>query len=237
MVDCVILQPVLSLSLFEKYLLRTGWTISDHTDASTGKVMSLAEHDIFFETLKYCKPTFYYPGYNRDGDLRHGIAVLARLEGRSDEEMESVVRKTFAASLPGFACNRCGLCCREAPDAFRGLLSVEEVVAWERGGYDRILKLVHREERKGLVRYWGWWHPKKGEFFKRCPWLEKSNGQYACRIHSVRPLKCIGFPLSEEHAQKIGCHGLDEPNQVGNRLYMPSDLHSVGGKRRNSNSP
>ena len=237
MVNLVVLQPVLSLSLLEKYLLRTGWTVTDHTDASTGIVMSWAERDIFFETLKYCKPTFYYPGYNRDGDLRHNLSVLARLEGRSDEEMESVVRKILEEPLPGFTCRRCGRCCREAPDAFRGLLSVEEVIAWERAGLDRILKLVHREERKGLVRYWGWWHPKKGEFFKRCPWLEKSNGQHSCRIHSVRPLKCIGFPLFEDHAHRIGCRGMDEPLQAGDQVQIPPDSYFVGGKRKNSNNP
>jgi Fe-S-cluster containining protein len=222
MVNTVVLLSALSLSLLEKYLLRNGWTVRDRTAPNTGMVMSVAEHDFFSETIHYCKPTFYYLEYDRCADVRQGISILARLEGRTVQEMESVICSAFDRPVQGFTCRRCGRCCGDTPDAFRGLVSVEEVMAWERNGHEHILRFIHQEERKGLVRYWAWWHPKKNMFFKRCPWLEKSNGMFSCRIHPIRPLKCLGFPLFEEHALRIGCPGMDESVMEFNH----SNLHA-----------
>lgn len=106
-------------------------------------------------------------------------------------------------------CNGCGKCCFKY-----GATQIPEA-------YDTDLE-NWRAFRPDLLNYIGselapdlWFHPVTGREFDerdRCPWLRKRPGrdQYRCRIYSVRPEPCAGYPVDVDQMIRDGCEMLEE---------------------------
>lgn len=200
-----------SLSLFEKHLLKLGFTVSDRYEPLLGRVFTLAEHDQTGERLTYPHPKYVYPDADRAAELAEALTAFASGRGESVETVREAMRHSLGAFPAGYACQACGACC-SLRDAFQSTLAPEEVEAWRRAGREDILRFVAPREKDGCLTWRAWVNPKTGEYFRRCPWFgrlpELGEGRYGCRIHEMKPLKCRAFPLNRRQAERIPCPGL-----------------------------
>lgn len=213
MTDLIGLE-VPSLSLFEKHLLKLGFTVTDRYEPLLGRVFTLAEHDRTGERLTYPHPKYVYADADRAAELAETLAAFAGARGQNAEELVAAMRQSLHAVPDGYACRACGACC-SLRDAFQSTLAPEEVEAWRRAGRADILRFVAPHEKDGCLSWRAWVNPKTGAYFRRCPWFarlpELGEGRYGCRIHDVKPLKCRAFPLNRRQAERIPCPGLGEP--------------------------
>ena len=202
----------LSLSLVEKHLLLNGWTLKDAYCPETRRVMTRAFRGDRPEILEYPKPTHLYDDLDPARETGRLLTALAVLEGRSPRELTADMLAAFGRPPDGFRCRVCGDCCRRFRDAYQGLVSAEEVAAWEAAGLHRILRLVSRERRDGYAIHRAWVNPKTGVYFKKCPWLRRdaAAGGLVCGIHEYKPLKCRAFPLTRPIGEYSGCRGFEE---------------------------
>lgn len=56
-----------------------------------------------------------------------------------------------------------------------------------------------------------WVNPGTGKELKRCPWLDKQQGQekYGCQIHHVRPEVCRDYPIDIDQMIDLDCEMLE----------------------------
>lgn len=212
---------MLSLSLVEKYLLKSGYLVRDYHDQASGRIMTRAWRPFTAEFV-YPKPVYDYDDGGRGWVLKRLLEEMAEVFGRDLPSMAREVARGALAPPPDFSCQACGQCCERLGDAFRGRLSREEVDAWRRRGLDELLRHVRVEERSGYRLYKAWVDPATGRYLDSCPWLRKDeeSGRSLCGIHAVKPLKCRAFPLSRVQAEHAGCPGFE---RIGERRPEDDD--------------
>ena len=109
-----------------------------------------------------------------------------------------------------FECRRCGQCCRNLVDAYRGCVSDADLARWRRGGHSELLARVESLELgPGNTLHLAWLDPETGEEVDACPWLDQdpASGLSGCRIEAVKPDHCRRFPQNRRHAIGTGCPG------------------------------
>ena len=98
-------------------------------------------------------------------------------------------------------CNSCGKCCETAGNG--GLsASAEEIDWWE----------THRPDISRYVQGQKIWvNPASGEYFSRCPWLQKSpdGKKFTCDIYDDRPEDCRHYPVDIEQMVRDDCEMLE----------------------------
>ncbi|MDH5453173.1 MAG: YkgJ family cysteine cluster protein [Paracoccaceae bacterium] len=112
-------------------------------------------------------------------------------------------------------CNSCGKCCETAGNG--GLsATAEEIDWWE----------THRPD---IARYVAdgkiWVDPATGEYFPRCPFLQKSpdgKGTF-CDIYDDRPEDCRHYPVDIAQMIEDECEML-EPRDLNNLRKAQRDL-------------
>jgi Fe-S-cluster containining protein len=196
-------------SAVEKVLLKRGLLVEDWCDGPDQAQMSRAADPGSGFVLEYVKPAYCYPGRDRAADLAGMLARVGDWLGMEAAGAEALVRRELAAPPEGFSCLRCGRCCSNFGDSFRGRVAVEEVDWWRGLGLDWLLRFVREERRPGYSFFRAWVNPRNGEYLPRCPWLKPARGPEPalCRIHAARPLKCRAFPLTLDHAERAACPG------------------------------
>ena len=98
-------------------------------------------------------------------------------------------------------CNSCGKCCETAGNG--GLsASAEEIDWWETHRPD-IFRYVQDEKI--------WVDPATGEYFARCPWLQKSpdGKKFTCDIYADRPEDCRHYPVDIAQMVRDDCEMLE----------------------------
>ena len=110
-----------------------------------------------------------------------------------------------------FKCRQCGNCCLNLTGVFQACASEADIRRWEVEGRDDILAWVDRIALGDQTVYDIWINPRTGDDVSRCPWLRKVRGTdtYMCRIHAVKPDHCRRYPVSREHAERMGCQGFE----------------------------
>lgn len=114
--------------------------------------------------------------------------------------------------VKNFKCKQCGNCCRNLSDAYETYATEKDFRLWKEKGRKDILEWVEPVPMGGgYFVYKIWIRPNAGCGVLKCPWLkELPDNKYACLIYDVRPEHCKSYPLSEEHAEKTGCKGLND---------------------------
>ena len=109
--------------------------------------------------------------------------------------------------MEGFACRRCGHCCRTLRFADAG--TAADYRRLERLGRDDILAWMAPVLREGrLVACRLWIDPATGRYAEVCPWLVQTDpDRWSCRIREVRPDICRQYPGTRKHAEMTGCVG------------------------------
>lgn len=110
----------------------------------------------------------------------------------------------------GFSCRRCGHCCLNLVDAYRGCVSDADLALWQRAGRGDILAWVDSVELgHGNVLHSAWVDPETRDDVERCPWLVEvpDGGGYACAINEVKPEHCRNYPEHRRHGETTGCRG------------------------------
>lgn len=203
----------LSLSVLEKFLLKSGFEVANHCDAASGLILCTAERAQDGASLTYPHPLYEFHGLDRDRCTLRLAEDMAALWGLSPEALSLQALAGFDLPPEGFACRLCGHCCSCLGDASHGRVSPEEVREWTEAGLTRILRLIRRVDRPAYSFYEAWVNPKTGRYLKRCPWLVRlSQGGRGCAIHENKPLKCRAYPYNAESAQRQGCIGFDQPD-------------------------
>jgi len=99
-------------------------------------------------------------------------------------------------------CNSCGKCCGTAGNG--GLsASAEEIDWWE----------THRPDISRYVQGSKIWvNPASGEYFSRCPWLQKSpdGKKFTCDIYDDRPEDCRHYPIDIAQMVRDDCEMLEQ---------------------------
>ncbi len=200
----------LSLSVLEKYLLKLGFQVQDHVDPQSGKIRTRASGPNGWE-VEYPAPLYVYTDVDRQSEVQRVLNQIALWLGISDTQaLAKSVFATCIASIDGFICKNCGRCCTKVLDAYQGRVSPEELEEWMEQGNRRIFRLVERVERSGYSIYRAFINPKTHRYFSRCPFYGKTkSGQFGCRIHETKPLKCRAYPYSRLSAEYSGCRGFD----------------------------
>ena len=109
-----------------------------------------------------------------------------------------------------FNCRRCGHCCRNLVDAYRGCVGDADLARWRRAGRNDILSWVQTLDLgRGNLLHLTWIDPATGEEVEACPWLAATpeNPGGHCLIHADRPDYCRKFPEHARHAAGTGCPG------------------------------
>ncbi len=102
--------------------------------------------------------------------------------------------------LDGFKCKRCGTCCR----VYAGTIQVTEqdILRWAVEFRDDILQQVSVPDSvlRSVTNKAG---------YETCPFLKKLRHTEVCvcSIYRTRPETCVRFPISKEHAERMGCQG------------------------------
>jgi Fe-S-cluster containining protein len=112
--------------------------------------------------------------------------------------------------VTGFTCIRCGHCCRNLVDAYRGCVSDADLVRWREAGREDVLAFVETLDLgHGNLLHTAWVDPVTGDDVEACPWLaELPDGtSYACGIESVKPDHCRAYPEHRSHGLQTGCRG------------------------------
>jgi Fe-S-cluster containining protein len=98
-------------------------------------------------------------------------------------------------------CNSCGKCCETAGNG--GLsATAEDIEHWE-------------TYRPDIARYVQgrkiWIDPATGEYFARCPFLQKETGskKFTCDIYDDRPEDCRHYPVDIAQMLHDGCEMLE----------------------------
>lgn len=115
-------------------------------------------------------------------------------------------------------CNSCGKCCETAGNG--GLsASAEEVDWWETHRPD-IARYVQGEKI--------WVDPATGEYFARCPWLQKSEDgkRFTCDIYDDRPEDCRHYPVDIAQMVRDDCEML-EPRDLENIKRAQKKLDEI----------
>ena len=98
-------------------------------------------------------------------------------------------------------CNSCGKCCENAGNG--GLAaSPEEIDWWE----------TYRPDSARYVQDAKIWiDPATGEYFARCPWLQKSldGKKFTCDIYDDRPEDCRHYPVDVAQMVRDDCEMLE----------------------------
>ena len=104
-------------------------------------------------------------------------------------------------------CNSCGKCCKAWGGSGGLSASAEEIDWWETYRPD-IARYVDGEKI--------WIDPATGDYFARCPWLQKSpDGKgYTCDIYDVRPEDCRIYPIDIEQMVRDDCEMLEPRDLV-----------------------
>jgi len=118
-------------------------------------------------------------------------------------------------SRPMKNCNSCGKCCETAGNG--GLsATAEEIDWWETHRPD-----IARYVVDGKI----WVDPETGEYFPRCPFLQKSpDGKKTfCDIYDDRPEDCRHYPVDIAQMIEDKCEML-EPRDLNNLRKAQRDL-------------
>ena len=110
----------------------------------------------------------------------------------------------------GFRCVRCGHCCLNLVDAYRGCVSDADLIRWQRAGREDVLAFVETLDLgHGNLLHTAWVDPVTGDDAEACPWLEElPNGAgYVCGIESLKPDHCRAYPEHRSHGLQTGCRG------------------------------
>jgi Fe-S-cluster containining protein len=103
-------------------------------------------------------------------------------------------------------CNSCGKCCEKwGNDGLSA--SAEEIDWWETYRPD-IARYVQDEKI--------WIDPATGDYFARCPWLQKSTDgkKFTCDIYDVRPEDCRHYPVDIAEMVRDDCEMLEQRDLV-----------------------
>ncbi len=103
-------------------------------------------------------------------------------------------------------CNSCGKCCETAGNG--GLsASAEEIDWWETRRPD-----ISRYVQGNKV----WVNPESGEYFARCPWLQKSpdGKKFTCDIYDDRPEDCRHYPVDIAQMVRDDCEMLEQRDLI-----------------------
>ena len=117
----------------------------------------------------------------------------------------------------GFNCHRCGHCCRNLVDAYRGCVSDADLERWKREDRNDLLDRVETLDLgHGNRLHLAWFDPASGEEVECCPWLlTASNGaEVFCGINAIKPDHCRDFPENLAHATATGCPGYLPPRKI-----------------------
>ncbi|HAD05473.1 MAG TPA: hypothetical protein DCF93_12935 [Desulfuromonas sp.] len=109
-----------------------------------------------------------------------------------------------------FNCRRCGHCCLNLVDAYRGCVSDADLARWRAAGRDDLLARVETLQLgPGNVLHLAWLDPDTGEEVERCPWLRElpDGAGYGCGIEAIKPDHCRAYPEDAGHATATGCPG------------------------------
>jgi Fe-S-cluster containining protein len=123
-----------------------------------------------------------------------------------------------------FNCRRCGHCCCNLVDAYRGCVSDADLERWRQGGRNDILSYVETLDLgHGNMLHTAWIDPVTGDDVERCPWLDKlpENAGYTCRIEAIKPDHCRAYPEHRGHAEQTGCQGFSKPLKMKINLNTP----------------
>ena len=141
--------------------------------------------------------------------------------------------------MTGFNCIRCGNCCRNLVDAYRGCVSDADLIRWQQAGRVDILALVETLDLDhGNLLHTAWVDPVTGDDMDGCPWLVKlSDGTgYACDIEAIKPDHCRAYPEHRSHGLQTGCPGCSPQHSgaaTGNAAPVgstaPGDPKSLNG--------
>ncbi len=115
----------------------------------------------------------------------------------------------------GFSCRRCGHCCLNLVDAYRGCVSDDDLERWRIAGRTDVLAWISTLDLgRGNLLHLAWIDPETGEEVDRCPWLldAGTDGGYGCGINDVKPQFCRDYPAHEKHGRDSGCRGFDRPH-------------------------
>ena len=111
-------------------------------------------------------------------------------------------------SRTSFSCRRCGHCCLNLVDAYRGCVSDADLKRWRSAGrHDLLARVETLELGRGNRLHLAWYDPESGEEVERCPWLQTTTDGYACTIEALKPDHCRAYPEHRRHAAATGCPG------------------------------
>lgn len=117
-------------------------------------------------------------------------------------------------SRRAFSCRRCGHCCLNLVDAYRGCVSDTDLERWRKGGRRDILARIDSLDLgRGNILHTAWVDPETGEDVERCPWLSElpQGAGYFCSIETIKPEHCRNYPEHRKHAEGTGCPGYSAP--------------------------
>ena len=102
--------------------------------------------------------------------------------------------------------------------------SAEEIDWWEIYRPD-----IARYVEDGKI----WIDPSTGEYFARCPWLQKSpdGRKYACEIYEDRPEECRHYPIDIAQMVRDDCEMLEPRDLVDiKRAQIKLDLLMIDSR-------
>jgi len=111
---------------------------------------------------------------------------------------------------PPFKCLRCGGCCINLVDAYRGCVSDADVARWQKAGRNDILARIETLDLgRGNLLHTAWIDPETRDDVDRCPWLVETidGGLFSCGIEEIKPDHCRNYPEHRNHAEQTGCRG------------------------------
>ncbi len=128
---------------------------------------------------------------------------------------KGVSKRVSAMKRRGFSCRRCGHCCLNLVDAYRGCVSDADLERWRKEGRDDILAWISTLDLgHGNLLHLAWIDPQTQEEVDRCPWLVDVGAQgFLCGINDVKPQFCRDYPENKKHGQDSGCCGFDPPRE------------------------
>ena len=110
-----------------------------------------------------------------------------------DEEDE--LRKQLGDT---FVCKQCGKCCESYS---RIPIAPSDRQRWLRESRIDIISKIDPLDGDG------WFNPRTGENYLRCPWRRKKDGKTFCRLQNTKPIGCKGFPYYYAQVKDVGCKG------------------------------
>lgn len=120
-------------------------------------------------------------------------------------------RIRLETGMEGFACTRCGRCCRDLD--YHRECSAQDVALWRARGREDILAWVGQEPGPDGPVYRIWMRPGTPLYAESCPFLRRVPGDtaFVCTIHDVKPAICRSYPGLRKHALLTGCKGFPRP--------------------------